>query len=454
MSVSLAFGSCNRQALPQQYWEIISSYHPKAFLWIGDVVYPTKYTLDSLQHAYQAFLGNIHYKSFTKAVNLIDGIWDDHDYGVNDAGKLVEGRQQRQQQYVSFLTSSNNDTDESSNYIYLLDHDGLYHFTDVDMNGMNLKFIFLDTRSFRDSHYIRSLGEFKFPFSALIASAIRGLYSVLGYGRDYDGEVLGDAQWTWLRQTLQQSKADMNIIVSSIQILTTNPVVESWGHFPIQRQRLIELMRELNPSGLVFLSGDVHLGELSQASFERLDGTFGEWLEITSSGLTHTCGDGIINYYLCPLMMILFNKHRHTKNSFFIGKNFGLIEVSQPTTSEDNCTDIELCPLKWNVTISIESLSRSPKNESNQFDQKRVLEYKKEIRSFQPVSSTLIDSASSSNIKAVHFSDFLQIPDWMKSSLFMIIILSLVVFKNVVALRGKRKPKKLFSKSNDKKKKI
>jgi hypothetical protein len=34
------------------------------------------------------------------------------------------------------------------------------------------------------------------------------------------------------------------------------------------------------------------------------------WVEITSSGLTHSCGDSMFNSYLCPLMLDLFNSHR------------------------------------------------------------------------------------------------------------------------------------------------
>jgi alkaline phosphatase D len=71
-------------------------------------------------------------------------------------------------------------------------------------------------------------GEFKLPLSALVASSLRGLYSTLGLGRKYTGEMLGETQWQWLKETLQETSADVHIIVSSIQILTSNPLFESW----------------------------------------------------------------------------------------------------------------------------------------------------------------------------------------------------------------------------------
>ena len=49
--------------------------------------------------------------------------------------------------------------------------------------------------------------------------------------KSFLGEILGENQWKWLELALQDSHADFHGIISSIQILTTNPVVESWGHF-------------------------------------------------------------------------------------------------------------------------------------------------------------------------------------------------------------------------------
>lgn len=46
-------------------------------------------------------------------------------------------------------------------------------------------------------------------------------------------------------------------------MLTSNPLVESWGHFPRSRKRLLDLLHRTNPAGLVMLSGDVHHAELA-----------------------------------------------------------------------------------------------------------------------------------------------------------------------------------------------
>ena len=81
------------------------------------------------------------------------------------------------------------------------------------------------------------------------------IISVLQLGRSYDGTILDSLQWEWLNNTLINSNAEIHIIISSIQILTTNPVIESWGHFPMEKNKLFTLLQNINPRNLLFLSG-------------------------------------------------------------------------------------------------------------------------------------------------------------------------------------------------------
>jgi alkaline phosphatase D len=322
--VTIAFGSCNRQNRPQDYWKVIGSHKPSHFLWLGDAVYTKDYQPSSLSIAYDTLLNNSEYRDFADKVQ-IDGVWDDHDYGVNDGSRHASDREFRQQQYVNFLKGSG--SDKSANV--LSKQEGLYHSLDISLfEDMTIKVIFLDTRYFRDHNVIPSLGVYKsIPLSALISSAIRGAYSVLGYFREYDGEMLGESQWQWLENTLQTSNADMHILVSGVQVATSNPVFESWGHFPKEQKRLFELLAKYDPKGLMLLSGDVHLSELSTINVLRKDGSKDAWMEVTSSGLTHSSGTSRIQRFLCPIMMRMFQQHRFHHDAYYAGRNFGLLEV-------------------------------------------------------------------------------------------------------------------------------
>jgi alkaline phosphatase D len=91
---------------------------------------------------------------------------------------------------------------------------------------------------------------------------------------------LGEAQWAWLGQCLQEP-AELRLIVSSIQVVVEGHGWERWGNFPRERQRLYDLIASTQARGVVFLSGDRHIGALYRES----QGTPYPLTEITSSGI-------------------------------------------------------------------------------------------------------------------------------------------------------------------------
>ena len=340
---SVAFGSCNRQSLPQDHWARIHALvRPQAFLWTGDAVYAKDNSLAALDRAYINLTSSSEYAAFAANLSLIDGVYDDHDYGVNDGGSSVALKPERKERYVRFLEASNpHPLSQHLDAVRALRaHEGLYHSIDIrlqagaagDAESAVVKVIFLDTRTFRSDHIVRSLGELKLPLTPLLAAAVRAGYTMLlGYGRDYGGDVLGEEQARWLDETLATSTADFHVVVSSIQLLTVNPVVESWGHFPRAKAALLQTMKHCDPRGLLFLSGDVHHAELSSLDFTRSNSREPVY-EFTSSGLTHSCGST-----LCPLMLGVFRQHRvprdkHLNHSLssgnvYSGRNFGSIRL-------------------------------------------------------------------------------------------------------------------------------
>ena len=155
--------------MPQNHWTLISSRNPNLFIWTGDSVYAPNNKLDGLQRAYKLMSSNLNYTKFIRNTE-IDGVWDDHgmwntsftytilltsrncvDYGVNDAGRLISHRDQRQHAFLDFLQYPKDSI--------LRTQDGLYHYNDIVMNSIKIRIIYLDTRSHRDSHWIRSVGK-------------------------------------------------------------------------------------------------------------------------------------------------------------------------------------------------------------------------------------------------------------------------------------------------------
>eukprot|EP00984_Skeletonema_dohrnii_P008865 scaffold3303_cov93-Skeletonema_dohrnii-CCMP3373.AAC.5 len=297
----IAFGSCHSRGAVNKrlsaepnnnktIWDTIAAVvQPQTFLWTGDAVYPPMevkgdYPLEVLKYEFQQMKTNttLGYASFIQNKMLeagVHGTWDDHDYGGNDRGYELKGKDERRDAYLDFLGV------RRKNY----DRPGVYNSVEFGKQPNKVKVIFLDTRYARSKHCIPSVGSHPYvPHGAIFACLTRWLtagFNLCANG----GEVLGEEQWEWFERQLAESEASIHIVVSSIQVLTTNPVVESWGHFPDERERLLKL---INPvAGLVLLSGDVHHAEISSTK-HNIKSKASSIIEVTSSGLTHSCIGG------------------------------------------------------------------------------------------------------------------------------------------------------------------
>lgn len=194
-------------------------YHCLLCVSTGDSIYAKDNTLAGLETAFKNLSRNPLYDNFKKSVK-VDGIWDDHDMGINDGGKYVKNLKERQAMFMKFVTDDHrsvnafdrNETrtisgEENLNTspAAVSDADGVNREGEEDRgrdhlskvfdkkfgtNGPNVRFILLDTRSQRDYHYIRSLGEIKFPLTPIVAAFLRGAYSVMGLGREHQGDTI------------------------------------------------------------------------------------------------------------------------------------------------------------------------------------------------------------------------------------------------------------------------
>jgi alkaline phosphatase D len=74
----------------------------------------------------------------------------------------------------------------------------------------------------------------------------------------------------------------VRLIASSIQVISDEHDSEKWMNLPHERERLYQLIYDTMAAGVIFVSGDVHRGELSM-----MDGGSGyPFYDLTCSGLT------------------------------------------------------------------------------------------------------------------------------------------------------------------------
>jgi alkaline phosphatase D len=321
---TLAFGSCHKRKYTAPHvWRSVQAQQPQAWLWTGDSVYPPAHGMASvelLEEEYRQMKTNasLGYATFQPPLGIF-GTWDDHDYGGNDMGSSMPDQAARSRAFWDFLGRQ-----PPSRH-------GLYHSVSWgNPPSRQVQVFFLDTRSFRRDHCVPSVATY-IPLGAGIACLTRWLSAGLwpSLCQAPDNALLGHAQWDWLATELSQSQASVNVIVSSIQVLTTNPVMETWGHFPLERAKLLQLISDSRARGVVLLSGDVHHGEILDpwANWEKSGAdTFSSLLEVTSSGMTHTCTKGLYGA-LCRPLLDAFASHRQRPDAYYTGRNFGILTI-------------------------------------------------------------------------------------------------------------------------------
>lgn len=250
---TIAFGSCSRQSLPQPLWDDIVAQKPDVWIWLGDNIYGDSESMDTLRAKYAVQKSNPVYQQLRQSTPII-GVWDDHDYGVNDGGKEYPKRKESQQVMLDFL-----DVPADSP---LRTQEGAYSMHAYGPKGQRVKVILLDARYFRDP--LKKDGKANVP--------------------DPSGDMLGETQWKWLEKELTNSDADIHIIGSGVQVLPEEHVYEKWANFPTARKRLLDLLGKTKPKGAMLISGDRHMAEVSKVNVPGLPY---DLFDITSSGLTH-----------------------------------------------------------------------------------------------------------------------------------------------------------------------
>jgi alkaline phosphatase D len=81
-----------------------------------------------------------------------------------------------------------------------------------------------------------------------------------------------------------RERADVRVIVSSVQCVVEGHGFERWGNLPAERERLYRSIRDTGARGVVVVSGDRHIGGLYREANATLPYPL---YEMTSSGVTH-----------------------------------------------------------------------------------------------------------------------------------------------------------------------
>ena len=312
----IACGSCITQNRKQPIWESILREKSDIFIFMGDNVYGDDKEggkLELLENAYKKQKAEIPFNKL-KETNEIFSIWDDHDYGKNDGGKEFPYKREAKELFLKFWEIPSNDIRRN--------REGIYFKRIREVEGKVIQFIFLDTRYFRSP--LKPTDEKWAPTKEKYIP-----------DNDPSKTYLGEEQWEWLNNSLRE-KADLRILISSIQVIAEGHGYEKWGNLPFEKKRLFDSIDKNNISNLIILSGDRHRAGIYK---EKTNGG-NQLFELTSSSLN------------LPAGKIFKSKEEYGPNRIgptFLEENYGTIEINS----------------NKNITMSIKNINQQTINKIN-----------------------------------------------------------------------------------------
>jgi len=268
----ISFGSCNLQSRPQTLFKTILRQKPDLWIWMGDNIYGDTKDTSVLRAKYQKLLSHPEYLEFI-SITPVAAVWDDHDFGVNDADSSYPPKIHSKKIFCDFFSESADSPRRKRN--------GIYEYYDIGKDPNTIRLILLDTR----------------------------------YNKGQPGpesSMLGESQWRWFEEILLQSPAALNIVVSSIQVFADRPIAENWREFPKDLVRLDSLLNVFGKKNVIFLSGDIHGAEIARKTVFPANIVFHE---ITSSGMTHA------------FFLLNFVKNNFAFDPPFVKRNFGILKI-------------------------------------------------------------------------------------------------------------------------------
>ena len=249
-------GSCLDQDREQSIWSAIKKENVDGFIFLGDNVYgdiPSG-KLSKMKTAYQTQKDRL--PRWLMDEKDILAIWDDHDFGINDGGGDYPFKQESEKMFLDFWKVQNSDPRRK--------REGIYFKQTKIIEGVEIDIIGLDTRYFR--------------------SKLKGKNKAYQPNNDSSATILGQDQWDWLKSSIFNSSAEIIIILSSIQILATNHPYEKWDNFPLERNKLLNLMAiAAKDKTIIAVTGDRHKSGIYQNQ---------DFVEITASSLNRPASRG------------------------------------------------------------------------------------------------------------------------------------------------------------------
>ena len=244
-----------------QIFESIYEKQPDLMLWLGDTVYYRENEFESrtgmlrrwthdrqLPHMQALLTQGVHYAT-----------WDDHDYGPNNIGRTYHLKQEATEIFQAMWGNPSAGLPEIP---------GIFTFA----NWGDANIYFLDNRTYQSPSETEPDGLG--PPKALL-------------GREQVDWLIDHLAWTKSQALTDRASypSRFNLIVIGSQALNASGNPDGYRNFPEEYQYLMNRIAAAGIKSVVFLSGDVHFGEVNRV-VHHYSGKRQVFHEVTSSPLT------------------------------------------------------------------------------------------------------------------------------------------------------------------------
>lgn len=230
-STRINFGSCDHPEYSHDIWKTIVSRNPDLWIWTGDATYLDYNQFDMQSSGYtwnylvyginssdpstfndtwrnKSVKTNKYYKQLEQQCPII-GIWDDHDYGINNGNFTYQHKDLTQQLFLDFLNYPKDHLLRQQKGMYS------YHQINVEIPIPIDDDIDHDTSGQQDRENVATRNLTLTKVIDIILLDVRYFA-----GQDGKQDILGDTQWQWFENLLENSnQSDLTLIVSGIQMI-------------------------------------------------------------------------------------------------------------------------------------------------------------------------------------------------------------------------------------------
>ncbi|MFY8027578.1 MAG: alkaline phosphatase D family protein [Bacteroidia bacterium] len=253
-------------------------------IWGGDNLYLREADYSSASGIAYRYSHDRSTKALQRVLSLRPNyaIWDDHDYGPNDANLSFDLKHVTYDAFKQYYPQRN--------------------YGNKGNDGIYQSFLYSDAQFFMmDDRFYRSANE--------LPDSINGK-------PNHEKTYYGKTQLDWLKNALISSKSVFKFIVNGSQVL--NPIAEKecLRHYAAEFDELINFIRLNKIKGVVFLTGDRHFTEMHKISLPG----FYDLHDFTSSPITSNA------YNISKSNE--FNNPTRVEGSLYMGNSYSRIGIS------------------------------------------------------------------------------------------------------------------------------